>query len=174
MSPEKWQRVKDILADTLALAAPDHFAFLETVCGTDTELRKEVEAFLAFENQEDSFLKKPAVDFQKSFSAESDLNQLIGGQIGSYKIIREIDSGGIGAVYLAERSDDEFQKQVAIKIIKRGMDTNEILRRFRTERQLLANLDHPNIARLLDGGTATDGLPYFVMEYIEGQPLDKY
>src|SRR5438477_3602826 len=80
----------------------------------------------------------------------------------------------MGAVYLATRSDNEFSKRVAIKLVKRGMDTDFIIRRFRHERQILANLDHPNIARLLDGGTTSDGLPYFVMEYIEGIPLHDY
>jgi serine/threonine-protein kinase len=93
---------------------------------------------------------------------------------GPYRIEREIGRGGMGAVYLATRADDEYRKRVAVKVIKRGMDTDEIVERFRRERQTLANLDHPNIARLLDGGTTDDGLPYFVMEYVEGRPLDEY
>jgi serine/threonine protein kinase len=99
---------------------------------------------------------------------------MAGARIGAYKIVREIGRGGMGAVYLAVRADSEYQKRVAIKLVKRGMDTDFILRRFRNERQILASLDHPNIARLLDGGTTADGLPYFVMEYIEGQPLYRY
>jgi serine/threonine protein kinase len=94
--------------------------------------------------------------------------------IGPYKIIRRIGQGGMGAVYLAARDDDQFKKQVAIKLIRRGMDTDFVLRRFRNERQILASLDHPNIARLLDGGTTEDGRPYFVMEYIEGKPITDY
>ena len=94
--------------------------------------------------------------------------------IGAYHLLHEIAHGGMGAVYLAERSDEEYQKRVAIKLIRRGMDTDRVLARFRTERQILASLDHPNIARLLDGGTTDDGLPYFVMEYIEGEPIDVY
>ena len=80
----------------------------------------------------------------------------------------------MGAVYLAVRADDQYQKQVAIKLIKRGMDTETILRRFRTERQILANLDHPNIAKLLDGGTTEEGLSYFIMDYVDGLPIDLY
>src|SRR4029077_590638 len=91
---------------------------------------------------------------------------------GPYRVIREIGRGGMGRVFLAERADHEFSRRVAIKLIKRGMDTDAIIRRFRNEREILASLDHPNIARLLDGGTCRDGLPYFVMEYIEGQPID--
>ena len=95
-------------------------------------------------------------------------------RIGAYKLIREIGSGGMGSVYLAERDDDEFQKRVAIKLVKRGMDSEFIVRRFRNERQILASLDHTNIAQLLDGGTTEDGRPYFVMEYIEGQAITRY
>ncbi len=94
--------------------------------------------------------------------------------IGPYKIIRRIGQGGMGAVYLAARDDDQYKRQVAIKLIRRGMDSDFVLRRFRNERQILASLDHPNIARLLDGGTTEDGRPYFVMEYIEGKPITGY
>ena len=94
--------------------------------------------------------------------------------VGPYRIIREIGRGGMGTVYLAVRDDDQYKKQVAIKLVRRGMDTDFIVDRFRHERQILASLDHPNIARLLDGGTTEDGLPYFVMEYIEGSPINQY
>jgi tetratricopeptide (TPR) repeat protein len=97
-----------------------------------------------------------------------------GQRLDRYRIVREIGRGGMGAVYLAERADEQYQKRVAIKLIKRGMDTDSVLRHFRNERQILANFDHPNIARLFDGGTTEDGLPYFVMEYVEGIPIDKY
>ena len=99
---------------------------------------------------------------------------MIGRRLGSYRIEREIGRGGMGAVYEASRADNEFNKRAAIKLVKRGMDTDFILRRFRKERQILAALDHPHIAGLLDGGTTEDGLPYFVMEFIEGQPLYSY
>ena len=85
-------------------------------------------------------------------------------RVGAYRLVREIGQGGMGAVFLAVRDDDAFHKRVALKVLKRGMDTEAIVRRFRTERQILAGLDHPNIARLLDGGTTSDGLPYLVME----------
>jgi serine/threonine protein kinase len=95
-------------------------------------------------------------------------------RIGAYRLVRELGQGGMGAVFLAVRDDDVFHKRVALKILKRGMDTEAIVRRFRTERQILAGLDHPNIARLLDGGTTPDGLPYLVMEYVEGMPLGEF
>ncbi len=95
-------------------------------------------------------------------------------RVGDYAIVREIGRGGMGAVYLAESADAEYRQQVAIKIIKRGMDTDEVLRRFRGERQILANLNHPHITRLLDGGQTSNGLPFLVMEYVEGVPLTEY
>ena len=95
-------------------------------------------------------------------------------QVGPYRLIREIGRGGMGTVYLAMRSDDVFQKRVAIKILKRGTDTDAIVQRFRNERQILARLENPNIASLLDGGTTADGLPYFAMEYVEGQNILDY
>jgi len=98
----------------------------------------------------------------------------IGERIGAYAVVRELGHGGMGAVYLAERADGHFEKRVAIKVLKRGTDTDEVLRRFRIERQILANLEHPNITRLLDAGTTNDGLPYFVMEFIEGTPITHF
>lgn len=95
-------------------------------------------------------------------------------RIGAYRVIQREGQGGMGAIYLAVRDDEQYQKQVAIKVIKRGMDTDEIVRRFRRERQILASLDHPNICRLIDGGATAGGLPYFVMEYIQGKPLEEY
>jgi tetratricopeptide (TPR) repeat protein len=97
-----------------------------------------------------------------------------GGQLGAYRLLHQIGSGGMGLVWLAERDDGEYRQRVAIKLLKRGMDSDEILARFRVERQILADLSHPNIARLLDGGITPDGLPYLVMEYVEGLPLDEY
>ena len=97
-----------------------------------------------------------------------------GRSIGSYRIISAIGHGGMGAVYLAVRDDDEFKKRVAIKLLRRGMATDDLVRRFRNERQILASIDHPNIAKLLDGGTTDEGLPYFLMEYVEGEPIDRY
>src|SRR4028118_840385 len=101
-------------------------------------------------------------------------NSMIGRRIGVYELKREIGRGGMGAVYLAERADGEFYQTVAVKLIKRGMDTDMILKRFRRERQILAALNHPNIAYFLGGGSTPDGLPYFVMEYIEGEPLYRF
>src|SRR5690606_2456991 len=91
-----------------------------------------------------------------------------------YRIVREIGRGGMGAVYLAERADGEFDQRVAVKLVKRGMDTDEILARFRHERRILASLEHPSIARLYDGGATDDGLPYLVMELVDGETITSY
>jgi eukaryotic-like serine/threonine-protein kinase len=94
-------------------------------------------------------------------------------RIGPYRVIRELGHGGMGTVYLAARDDDQYQKRVAIKVV-RGLDSAEVVRHFRRERQILAGLEHPNVARLLDGGTTEDGLPYLVMQHVEGQPIDRF
>ena len=113
-------------------------------------------------------------DTTKSTSLNAGAGTPIEARIGPYRLVRELGQGGMGTVYLAVRDDDVFSKRVALKILKRGMDTDAIVRRFRTERQILAGLDHPNIARLLDGGATGDGLPYLVMEFIEGMPLAEH
>ncbi|MDQ6624499.1 MAG: protein kinase, partial [Verrucomicrobiota bacterium] len=114
------------------------------------------------------------VDEGGFFRADSESTKDEGRRLGAYELMRELGRGGMGAVWLARRADQQFEKLVAIKLLKRGTDTEEILRRFQAERQILARLDHPNIARLLDAGTSEDGLPYFVMEYVDGQRLTDY
>jgi eukaryotic-like serine/threonine-protein kinase len=172
MTPERWKQVKGILEAALEASSKERAALLDKACLDDPALRKEVEELLA--SYDEDFLEQTPLDGLKQALAEDQSQALEGHFIGPYKIIRELGKGGMGAVYLALRADDQYKKRVAIKLVKRGMDTDEVLNRFRHERQILASLDHPNIARLLDGGTTEDGLPYFVMEYIEGQPIDKY
>ena len=156
-------------------------AFLSEACNGDDELRREVESLLQADEQAGSFIAEPLIASlptvphdTAALTDDPDLSGLIGKRIGAYQIERELGRGGMGAVYLAVRADNVFQKRVAIKIVKRGMDTDFILRRFRRERQILATLNHPNIAALLDGGSTSDGLPYFVMEHVEGQPINRY
>src|ERR1044071_9134110 len=158
------------------LAPERRESYLEEACGGDAELRREVEKLLRSHEEAGSFIEEPAVagviDGEK-FEEEEEA-PFIGRRVGSYRLVREIGRGGMGAVYLAVRADDEFQKRVAVKLVKRGMDTDFILRRFRQERQILASLEHQNIARLLDGGTTDDGLPFFVMDYIDGLPVNQF
>ena len=133
-----------------------------------------MEGLLEADAKLDGFIEQPVAGLPADLFAEEAENGVGGPPFGPYRIVREIGRGGLGAVYLAARADDAYRKEVAIKLIRRGLDTDDILRRFRNERQILAQLDHPNIARLLDGGTSDDGLPYFVMEYVEGEPLVAY
>ncbi len=174
MSPERYRQVKVLFQAVLDVAPSARAAWLDEACAHDEELRREVESLLASHNDAGEFIEAPAVEAVTRPELEAEPQTLVGQRIGPYQVMREIGHGGMGAVYLAVRADDQFKKRVAIKLVRRGMDSDFILRRFRHERQILASLDHPNIARLLDGGTTADGSPYFVMEYIEGLPIDEY
>ncbi len=147
---------------------------LEKECGGEEALRAEVESLLRSDERSASFIEEAAFALTPDLFPANGEEPVVGRQFGVYRLIREIGRGGLGAVYLAARADDEYRKEVAIKVIRRGLDTDDIIRRFRTERQILAQLDHPNIARLIDGGTTEDGLPYFVMEYVKGEPINAY
>jgi serine/threonine protein kinase len=152
----------------------DRSSYLDKVCADDPELRSEVENLLAVEQQADAaLLNLPAIAAPFDKTAGSS-NIRIGRRIGPYQLVEEIGIGGMGEVYRAFRADDQYKKEVAIKLVRTGQDSTYVVARFKNERQVLANLDHPNIARLLDGGTTEDGVPYFVMELIEGQPLSEY
>jgi len=173
MTSEDWQKVKEIFNAALDLPPAERHSFIEKSCA-DNELREEVEALLASSDEAEDFIEDPALTRVSHLVTAEKMPSYIGKQIGSYKIEREIGKGGMGAVYLARRADKEFDKKVAIKLIKRGFDTDEIIERFRHERQILAALEHPNITRLIDGGSTDDDLPYLVMDYVEGLPLNKY
>jgi tRNA A-37 threonylcarbamoyl transferase component Bud32 len=169
-------KTADLFAAALEINTGERARFLSAECGADTDLRREVEDLVnAYKIAEtDGFLQSSALEIEAANFESEDADARIDQTLGRYKIVERIGSGGMGAIYLAVREDGEFQKRAAVKIIKRGMDTEAILRRFRSERQILARLEHPNIARLLDGGTTADGLPYLVMEYVEGAPIDEY
>ncbi len=171
MTPERYQKIKALYEVAVACETTERTTLLDKACGDDQALRRAVESLLADRNEAKTFLETPAYRFVND---RNDAKLQAGQRIGAYKLLQAIGHGGMGAVWLAQRADEQYQKRVAIKLIKRGMDTDEILQRFRYERQILASLDHLHIARLLDAGTTPDGLPYFVMEHIEGQPIDKY
>ncbi len=174
MTPQRWAQIRQVFDGALERPAKDRAAYLRVLCARDEELRHEVESLLRSHEQSDEFLETPAAQLSQIISQEDISEYPQGYRIGPYQFDRRIGRGGMGAVWLATRFDKEYKKQVAIKMVKRGMNSQEILRRFRTERQVLANLDHPNIARLIDGGSTPDGLPYLVMEYVEGTPIDQY
>ena len=173
MDSERWRQIEDLFHSALDCASARRAAFLDSACASDSALRQEVESLLA-SYEKGSFTETPAFAEGIKLLEEKENPSLAGQQIGPYRVLRKIGQGGMGAVYLASRADQAFQKEVAIKLIKRGQDTDDVIHRFRSERQILASLDHPNITRLLDGGTTEDGLPFFVMEYIQGQPIDQY
>src|SRR5213080_2717377 len=174
VTPERWKQVEVVFEQALELPAGERAAFIQKNCEGDEELRREVESLLESHASAGRFIDQPDIFFREEDLKDDDTSVAAGQLIGAYRIVREIGRGGMGAVYLAERADEQYKKQVAIKLIKRGMDTDSVLRHFRNERQILAGFDHPNIARLFDGGTTDDGLPYFVMEYVEGLPINEY
>lgn len=184
MSPERWKQIEEVFQSALDLSHEERGGFIARACADDAELAAQVNALVAQYEQAGDFIEAPAIavsplrtvggSLATTPEAETADDPMTGRRVGSYRLVREIGRGGMGAVYLAERADSEYRKLVAVKVVKRGMDTDFILRRFRHERQLLATFDHPNIARLLDGGTTDEGLPFFVMEYVEGQPLYQY
>jgi tetratricopeptide (TPR) repeat protein len=168
MDSERWQRIKAVVADTMERPIPERAEFVALACGNDTSLRREVESLLS---QSHETLDRCAA---KIAAPSLETDQMIGARLGAYEVLSEIGRGGMGAVYLARRADETFEKEVAIKLLKRGTDTDEVLRRFRAERQILARLEHPNIARLIDAGTTGADLPYFVMEYVQGAPITQF
>ena len=162
MTPERYQEVKRVLEAALEKRPDERTTFLTGACGDDPELRREVDSLLG------------ASDAVGDFLAQAALEGLPASRLGPYRVFEEIGRGGMGAVYRAVRDDDQYQQEVAIKVVKRGMDTDAVLERFRYERQILAFLNHPNIGRLLDGGATEDGRPYLVMEFIQGTPITQY
>lgn len=167
-----WATVKGLLEECLEQPSGDRLRFLENVC-PDPHLREEVASLLVAHGEATDFLEH-AGPLHGQFLSAFHSGALAGHRIGVYRLEEEVGRGGMGTVYRAVRDDDEFRMVVAIKIVSRGMDTDTVLRRFRIERQILASLDHPNIARILDGGSTPSGLPYFVMEYVDGLPLTEF
>ncbi len=175
MTPDRLKRIEEVFFSVATLPPEKRAVRLDALCAGDAELRTEVGALLQHESRVAGFLEEPAVALSGSgLDPGSVADELIGVALGPWKIERQIASGGMGTVYLGSRADGQYQQQVAIKVVKRGMDSEELLKRFRRERRTLAALNHPNIARLLDGGLAPDGRPYLVMEYVPGLPIDVY
>src|SRR5579862_3868305 len=190
MTPERWAHIRQIFDGALERPEVDRAAYLRVTCAGDDEARKEVESLLESHRDSTEFLNKPAVNLSNSliqslqglsstasFATSSGIytgEYPTGYRIGPYQLQKCIGHGGMGSVWLASRFDHDFNQNVAVKLVKRGMDSQEILRRFRLERQVLAGLQHPNIASLIDGGSTPEGLPYLVMEYVQGVRIDHY
>ncbi len=168
--PGRWREAKRILDEALERPAADRAAFIADACAGDESLRGDVDSLAAAADDSESILDAPVPVMFADLAPRS----RVGERIGAYEVLGELGRGGMGVVFLARRADDEFEKKVAIKLVPGGLADAVALDRFRSERQILASLDHPNVARLLDGGTTEAGEPYFVMEYVEGEPLLEY
>ena len=180
---EKWRRTDELFQEALDLPAAEREAFLRQACGADTLVFDEVMDLLQATEHE-SILDTPLIHTSGGFLQDA-LQHIHrephrtdalfpGDKVGPYEITEEIGRGGMAVVYQAERADGLFAKTVALKVIKRGTDTDEVVRRFEHERRILGSLDHPNIAKVFDGGVTADGRPYFVMEYVKGLPITDY
>ena len=164
--------LKALFNAVLELPEPARAAFLEEQCA-DAEMRREIGRLVTAHDRAGQFLEHSG-GLYAAAALTAEWQPLVGQRFGPYRLLRELGEGGMGAVYLATRDDAELRKDVAIKIIRRDSATDLNVRRFRQERQILANLDHPNIARLLDGGTTGEGIPFLVMEVVEGAPIDEH
>ena len=174
MRQNQWQQVEQVFLRALERSPAERVEFISVACAGDEAIRREVESLLASHENADGFMDSPAFEDGLKVVADSRSKSAAGQRAGAYRIVREIGRGGMGAVYLAERADEQYNKQVALKFVRHGADSDFMLDRFFRERQILANLDHPNIARLVDGGTTEDGTPYLAMDYVEGEPFDAY
>lgn len=173
MTPEQWQTIRPILESALELDPDSRASYLDGACA-DALLRRELESLIAFHEQAGTQVLVPGASPILSGDDEPHFPLLTGKRIGAYQIVQEIAVGGMGAVHLAVRADGQYKQQVALKLVRADLGSGITATRFRNERQILASLDHPNIAKILDGGATAEGLPYFVMEFIDGQPITAY
>ena len=179
--PARWQTVKALFEEAVARPPDERGAYLDETCRGDDALRRAVEALLQADGADDAFLDSTPASFLGGFPALMAAAPHPGGAeiepghlVGAYRVVRRLGAGGMGEVFLAERADGLFEQRVALKLVKRGMDTDAVLRRFAAERRILARLGHPGIAQLFAGGATHDGRPWFAMEYVEGVPLTRY
>jgi len=180
MNHAQWQRVEAIFQGATERTGGSRAAYLDEACAGDQLLRAEVDALLREHESDPHFMERPLVQLADEDPGRSVFPPLTPAAVGSaekvgpYRIVREIGEGGMGVVYLAMHEGPGFERPVALKVVRRDMDTGQMLRRFQLERRLLAALRHPNVARLLDAGAMPDGRPYFVMDFVEGTPIDGY
>ena len=169
----RWERVKELFSVALERDREARQVYLQEACGTDTDLRAEVESLLQAHDETGDFIEHPAAQRALGLDVEPPPSW-IGRRVGAYRIVAEIGRGGMSEVFRGVRADDEYHKEVAVKVLLPGFDTHSLVERFKAEKQMLATLDHPNIARILDGGSTDEGQPYLVMDYINGRPIDEY
>jgi len=174
---ETWRRANALFEEILDLSPTEQSARLDAACANDPDLRRAVEQRLRAdaEAEEESFLAERVAPSPRARQSEESANpQQPPKRLGPYRVHHCIGQGGMGTVYAAERDDDTFRRKVAIKVISAGLASREIVQRMQTERRILALLEHPNIARIYDAGTTDENLPYFVMEFVAGEPIDQY
>jgi non-specific serine/threonine protein kinase/serine/threonine-protein kinase len=171
----RWGRLKDLFDGALAVEPERRAAWLHDACGADPTLVRDVFSLLASHEGAGRFLERPALEGGLNVAASEEGGEdLSGRRIGPYEVLALIGRGGMGAVYRAQRADEAYHQVVALKVVRRGTDTDTVLDRFHAERRILARLEHPHIARLLDGGALDDGRPYFVMEHVDGERIDRW
>jgi eukaryotic-like serine/threonine-protein kinase len=169
-----WADAKRVFEAALDRPEGERAAFVDKACGGNAALLEEVRSLLAWHKGSTGFLETPAGRLTDATAEASSAARLIGKAVGPWRILDVVGSGGMGVVYRAERADAAFRRHAALKVVRPGPDSPQIVERFRLERETLAALDHPNIARLMDGGTTADGQPFLVMELVEGEPIDRY
>jgi eukaryotic-like serine/threonine-protein kinase len=169
MNAVRWSEVDRIFAAALERPTVERLEMLDAECAGDADLQREVKQLLAADAQIGSFLERPAGEILGLVPPPDDT-----GRVGPYRLVRSLGSGGMGTVYLGQRDDEQYERLVAVKVLRWGLDTPEARLQFLGERQILARLEHPNIARLYDGGTTAEGRPYLVMELVDGLPVDRY
>jgi serine/threonine protein kinase len=174
MTPEEWHRIKAVLQTALEIDPLARVNYLDSACTGQASLRSEVESLLQSHDEDSAFLEAPAAVDGANLEVITTSTKLVGRRLGPYELLEQIGEGGMGAVYRAVRADGLYDKQVAIKHIRSGLSSDYFISRFTNERQILAGLEHPNIARLLDGGVTEEGLPYVVLEFVAGVPIDEY
>ena len=174
MTPERWQQVKEVFSHASELDEPARQLYLAQACAHDPALRAQIDALLAAHARADAILDHPMDHYLPPGEPELTEDPWLGARIGAYQLVACIGRGGMGTVYRARRADAQYEKEVALKLVRAGFGNELILQRFRAERQILAGLDHANIARLLDGGATASGEPFLVLELVDGEPIDEY
>ena len=180
--PSKWEKVWEIFEEVADLPPAEAATYLDEACDGDPVIRQAVEDMIAADRTtEGAFLDRPILQNPEASGKATDVRPTVRSiptgvpkRIGPYELQHKVGEGGMSSVFLAVRDDDTYQRQVVVKIVRPGMENEHVVQRLRIERQILASLDHPNIARLFDGGSTVHGLPYFVMEYVDGMPVDSY
>jgi eukaryotic-like serine/threonine-protein kinase len=174
MNPTRWMQAKALFVDALARPPEERGTWLSCASAGDMDLQHEVESLLDAHDRAGNFIETPAAGHRAAFDENCAAERLIGRRLGAYRVDRVIGQGGMGIVYGGHRDDGHYRQEVAIKLVAMSAFSEVARQRFQQEREILASLQHPHIARLLDAGTSEDGVPYFVMELVDGSPIDVF